>query len=56
MCGRTLMHLAMIFYKDIRTPGRLEAFYKEAQNDPGVMLTKGDVHGVVRCGKRQSLR
>ena len=38
--------LAMILYKDIRTPGRLEAFYKEAQNDPGVMLTKGDVTGV----------
>jgi quinone-modifying oxidoreductase, subunit QmoB len=38
--------LAMILYKDIRTPGRLEAFYKEAQNDPGIMLTKGEVTGV----------
>jgi quinone-modifying oxidoreductase subunit QmoB len=38
--------LAMIFYIDIRTPGRLEAYYKEAQNDPGVMLTKADVTGV----------
>ncbi len=38
--------LAMIFYKDIRTPGRLEAYYKEAQNDPGVMLSKADVTGV----------
>lgn len=38
--------LAMILYKDIRTPGRLEAFYKEAQNDPGIMLTKGEVKGV----------
>jgi len=38
--------LAMVLYKDIRTPGRLEYYYKEAQNDPGVMLTKGDVTGV----------
>ena len=42
--------LAMILYKDIRTPGRLEAFYREAQNDPGVMLTKGDVIGVSDAG------
>ncbi len=38
--------IAMVFYKDIRTPGRLEIYYKEAQNDPGVMLTKADVRGV----------
>lgn len=42
--------LAMILYKDIRTPGRLEAFYREAQNDPGVMLTKGEVTGVSDAG------
>jgi quinone-modifying oxidoreductase subunit QmoB len=42
--------LAMIFYIDIRTPGRLEAYYKEAQNDPGVMLTKADVTGVSDAG------
>lgn len=42
--------LAMILYKDMRTPGRLEAFYKEAQNDPGIMLTKGDVAGVSDAG------
>jgi quinone-modifying oxidoreductase, subunit QmoB len=42
--------LAMIFYIDIRTPGRLEFYYKEAQNDPGVMLTKGDVKGVSDAG------
>jgi quinone-modifying oxidoreductase subunit QmoB len=41
---------AMILYKDIRTPGRLEYYYKEAQNDPGVMLTKGDVTGVSDAG------
>ncbi len=37
---------AMILYKDIRTPGRMEYYYKEAQNDPGVMLTKCEVTGV----------
>jgi len=42
--------LAMILYRDMRTPGRLEAFYKEAQNDPGIMLTKGDVTGVSDAG------
>jgi quinone-modifying oxidoreductase subunit QmoB len=42
--------LAMILYKDIRTPGRLEAFYREAQNDPGIMLTKGEVIGVSDAG------
>jgi quinone-modifying oxidoreductase subunit QmoB len=42
--------LAMILYKDMRTPGRLEAFYKEAQNDPGIMLTKGDVTNVSDAG------
>lgn len=41
---------AMIFYIDIRTPGRLEVYYKEAQNDPGVMLTKADVTGVTEAG------
>lgn len=41
---------AMILYKDIRTPGRTEYYYKAAQNDPGVMLTKGDVTGVVEAG------
>ncbi|HTR45356.1 MAG TPA: FAD-dependent oxidoreductase, partial [Thermodesulfovibrionales bacterium] len=42
--------LAMIFYIDIRTPGRLEAYYKEAQNDAGVMLTKADVTGISDAG------
>ena len=42
--------LAMIFYIDIRTPGRTELYYKEAQNDPGVMLTKADVTGVSDAG------
>ncbi len=42
--------VAMILYKDIRTPGRLEYYYKEAQNDPGVMLTKCEVAGVTDAG------
>ncbi|MCL0035051.1 hydrogenase iron-sulfur subunit [Thermodesulfovibrionales bacterium] len=35
-----------IFYKDMRTPGHYEHFYKAIQNDPGVFLTKGDVKGI----------
>jgi quinone-modifying oxidoreductase subunit QmoB len=38
--------VAVIVYKDIRTPGQYEFFYKEVQNDPGIMLTKGEVTGV----------
>jgi quinone-modifying oxidoreductase subunit QmoB len=38
--------IAMIFYIDMRTPGKLEAYYKAAQNDPGVKLVKADVTGV----------
>jgi quinone-modifying oxidoreductase subunit QmoB len=38
--------MAMILYKDIRTPGQTELFYKHAQSDPGVMLTKAEVTGV----------
>jgi quinone-modifying oxidoreductase, subunit QmoB len=37
---------AMILYKDIRIPGQMELFYKEAQSDPGLMLTKAEVTGV----------
>ncbi len=42
--------VAMIFYIDIRTPGRLELYYKEAQNNPGIMLTKADVKTVSEAG------
>lgn len=34
---------AFIFYKDMRTPGHYEYFYKNMQNDPGVFLTKGEI-------------
>jgi quinone-modifying oxidoreductase subunit QmoB len=37
---------AMILYKDIRTPGQMELFYKQVQSDPGVMLTKAEIAGV----------
>jgi quinone-modifying oxidoreductase subunit QmoB len=42
--------VAMIFYKDIRTPGQTELFYKNMQNDPGVLLTKADVTGITDAG------
>ena len=35
-----------IIYKDIRTPGLLEDFYKEEQKDELLFLTKGEVHGI----------
>lgn len=35
-----------IVYKDIRTPGILEDFYKEIQSDDQVFFTKGEVTGV----------
>jgi quinone-modifying oxidoreductase subunit QmoB len=42
---------AMIFYKDIRTPGQTELFYKNMQNDPGVLLTKAEVKRVSDTGR-----
>ncbi len=44
----------MILYKDIRTPGQTELFYKEAQSDPGVMLTKAEIDGVDPGRRRQA--
>lgn len=35
-----------ILYRDMRTPGQGEIFYKNAQEDEGIFLTKGDVSGV----------
>jgi len=37
---------AYIIYKDMRTPGQYEAFYRKQQDDPGIFLTKGKVVGV----------
>ncbi len=37
---------AYILYKDIRTPGQYEDFYRRAQEDPGIFFTKAEVTGV----------
>jgi quinone-modifying oxidoreductase subunit QmoB len=37
---------AYIFYKHMRTPGLYENFYKSAQNNPGIFLTRGEVTSV----------
>jgi quinone-modifying oxidoreductase, subunit QmoB len=37
---------AYIIYKNMRTPGQYEDFYRSQQDDPGVFLTKGDVSAV----------
>jgi quinone-modifying oxidoreductase subunit QmoB len=42
--------LAYIIYKDMRTPGQYENFYKKIQDDDGVFLTKGEVTGVSQEG------
>jgi quinone-modifying oxidoreductase subunit QmoB len=38
--------MAYIIYKNMRTLGQYELFYKHAQNDPGIFMTKGDITGV----------
>ena len=37
-----------IFYKDIRTPGQQEDFYKRVQEDEMIFLTKGEVANVTK--------
>ena len=39
-----------VVYKDMRTPASMELFYKNVQEDPGVMFTKGEVAGVEADG------
>jgi len=39
-----------IFYKDIRTPGQYENFYRRVQEDEGIFLTKGQVTSVAGGG------
>jgi len=36
-----------IVYKDMRTPGQYEQYYRTAQDEPLNFLTKGEVAGVV---------
>jgi quinone-modifying oxidoreductase subunit QmoB len=44
---------AFVFYRDMRTPGHYEHFYKAMQQDEGVFLTKGDVTSVKPAGDHQ---
>ncbi|TKJ19992.1 MAG: hypothetical protein CEE42_15115, partial [Promethearchaeota archaeon Loki_b31] len=37
---------AFIFYKDLRTPGQYEDFYKRVQEDEGTFLTKSEVKSI----------
>ncbi|MGD8686388.1 MAG: FAD-dependent oxidoreductase [Syntrophobacterales bacterium] len=37
---------AYVIYKDMRTPGHYELFYKSMQDDEGLFLTKGEVSSV----------
>ncbi len=39
---------AYIFYEFLRTPGHYEDFYRRAQEDTGIFLTRGDVADVTR--------
>jgi quinone-modifying oxidoreductase subunit QmoB len=41
---------AFIFYEFMRTPGLYEDFYREAQDDPGIFLTRGEVAEVAQNG------
>lgn len=41
---------AYIIYKDMRTPGLYESYYESAQDNPGVMLTKGEVVSIEETG------
>jgi quinone-modifying oxidoreductase subunit QmoB len=42
---------AYVLYKDIRSPGQYEDFYRRAQEDTGIFFTKAEVTGV-RTGAR----
>jgi quinone-modifying oxidoreductase subunit QmoB len=41
---------AFIFYEFMRTPGKYEDFYRRAQEDPGLFLTKAEVSDVRQDG------
>ncbi|MDZ7642390.1 MAG: hydrogenase iron-sulfur subunit [Desulfurivibrio sp.] len=41
---------AFVLYQHMRTPGNMELFYKGAQNDDGIFLTKATVTGVEESG------
>ncbi len=37
---------AYVFYEHIKTPGQYEDFYRKAQEDPGIFLTRGAVSAI----------
>ena len=41
---------AFIIYEHMMIPGINELYYKEAQNDPGIMMTKGEVSSIESTG------
>ncbi len=41
---------AYLLYQHMRTPGNMEMFYKGAQNDDGIFMTKASVTGVEESG------
>ncbi|MEM0350506.1 MAG: hydrogenase iron-sulfur subunit [Archaeoglobaceae archaeon] len=43
---------AFIIYKDMRTPGLWEEFYKTMQDDPRIFLTRGEVKAVKEKGDK----
>ncbi len=43
---------AYILYQHMRTPGHMELFYKSAQNNDGVFMTKANVTGVEEKGEK----
>ncbi|MDQ7031575.1 MAG: hydrogenase iron-sulfur subunit [Desulfonauticus sp.] len=47
---------AYIFYKDMRTTGIFENYYKSAQDDPGIFLTKAEIEEIVEDGDQVIVR
>ncbi|MFP3979832.1 MAG: FAD-dependent oxidoreductase [Desulfobacterales bacterium] len=46
---------AYIFYQHMRTSGLTENFYKAAQQDPGIFMSKGDITAVEKNGSGLSV-
>lgn len=44
--------IVYVAYKDIRTPGHSEGFYKEVQNDDQLFFTKGDIQEISQQGNK----
>ncbi len=41
-----------VFYRDLRTVGIYEEFYKRAQEDEGIFLTKGEIKSITQNGDK----